>query len=136
MVNAEKMASLSDIIRCIHSEQEEQGAACQEGEGGEGMTCTFSKVHWLSKQAEQLESGLGGRFFLAKKRVGREVSDYSLQLGTYIKTKNQRFYRKKDANKIDLSIEEWGRLLKLAPAMTDSFLSAMNQETQRWGEKN
>ena len=95
-VNAEHHKNLGALVNMIQSEEKRQVEA-NAGQGGE-PDCTFTEMFWLTEDAERCQSGRGGRFVLAKKG-GFDLPDYTLKLGTYVKTNKHYFFRKRDEHR-------------------------------------
>ena len=98
----------------------------------DGPTATFSDVYWLSEEARQAEFGLGARFYLCQTPIGRKMSEYTLQMGIYGKTRNGRYSRRNDSAKMDLSVNEWKMLLQTTPRMIEELTDLKKIEEERY----
>ena len=125
---------LSELVEGIQKERNEQETALAlRNENNENATATYSTVIWLSDESEKNQQGLGARFMLCKGCAG-ELSEYTLQLGNFHKTRNQRFSRQGDSGgqKLDLSIKEWQMLISKSEEMTKILQDSFAMENQRY----
>ena len=120
---------LNDITNTISMETKNQREAMLQVQ--DAPTATFSDIYWLSEEARQAEFGLGARFYLCQTPIGRKMSEYTLQMGIYAKTRNGRYSRRNDSAKMDLSVNEWKMLLQMTPRMIEELTDLKKIEEER-----
>ena len=125
--------ALDSVVNEINKEVATQQQALAVENGKTTTNATFSEVFWLNPEAARAEQGLGARFMLRQVAKGVDVSEYTLQLGSYVRTKAQRFHRLKDSGKyVDLSISEWRLLLEHSQPMMDKLIQLKKVESERY----